>query len=234
MTRGLFKSILLVPALIGTPLNAQAGHQQHLDPQIYCAIPAGERLSLVRDAIRTAWIDLDVHGRATIGRVNPHSANFGISPLAQRDPMRSRMERYKSELQRLMVLTGVLFPQYNRPMDGDRLIGRFATRSVPIFGAAAEHKIAVMEAFLANNESNRELGVAFIEALHAVEDSALALSAGNAAPQFNSQNTALDQAFGAFMLALKNALFSTEFETVLGRRMGPYCTDALSGTSGSP
>lgn len=133
-----------------------------------------------------------------------------------------------------MVLTGVLFPQYNRPMDGDRLIGRFATRSVPIFGAAAEHKIAVMEAFLANNESNRELGVAFIEALHAVEDSALALSAGNAAPQFNSQNTALDQAFGAFMLALKNALFSTEFETVLGRRMGPYCTDALSGTSGSP
>lgn len=233
MKHGVFKSILLVPVLIGTPLNAQAGHQQHLDPEVYCAIPAGERLSLVSDAIRSAWSDLDAHGRATIGRVNPHSANFGVSPLAQSDPMRARMEWYKTALQRLMVLTGALFPQYNRPSDGDRLIGRFATRSVPIFGSAAEHQIAVMEAFLASKETNRELGIAFIEALHAVEGNALALAAGNAAPQFIDHNNALHEAFADFMSALNTALFAPEFELALGRRLEPYCSNVLSDLAGS-
>ncbi|WP_227339912.1 hypothetical protein [Sphingopyxis sp. P8] len=213
---------------ITTPAVAQNGHQQHLDPSDYCQVPPEQRLSLVGGAIRSAWYDLDVHGRATLARISPHSAQFGLSPLSARDPMRARMERYKERLQHLMALMGALFPQYSRPSDGERLVERFATRSVPAYGTAAEHQIVAMEQFLSGAQENRALGIAFVEALHALEGSTLALASGQPAPAFHDQNSGLKNAFEAFMPALKTALFAPGFETALGRRMTSYCDDILS------
>ena len=76
------------------------------------------------------------------------------------------------------------------------------TRSVPIYASAAEHQIVVMETFLSADDKNREIGIAFIEALHALESSTLALVSGDAAPAFNEQNQALYDAFHDFMSEL--------------------------------
>lgn len=227
------KFLSTITAFAGVTLIAASAHSQDgpgdgIDPAGYCKYRSEERLSLTVDAVRSAWYDLDVHGRATIGGMNPHSATFGLSPLAERDPMRARMEQYKLRLQRLMVLTGVLFPHYNRSSDGDRLLGRFVTRSVPIYGTAPEHQIAVMEAFLSRDDANRDRGIAFIEALHALEGSALALSIGKTAPEFHDHNLALQRSFDDFMPALKSALFSPAFETALDRRLSNYCSDEFA------
>lgn len=213
---------------LAAPAAGQNGHQQHLDPNAYCQIPSDQRLLLIGGAIRSAWYDLDVHGRAALAGVNPHSARFGLSPLSPRDPMRRRMERYKEQLHHLMALMGSLFPQYNRPSDGERLLSRLATSSVPAYGTAAEHQIVVMEQYLAGDPQNRALGIALIEALHALEGSTLALASGQAAPAFHDQNFGLKSAFETFMPALKATLFTPGFESALGRRMAFYCDDIRS------
>lgn len=219
---------LLGAAAFLTAAPALAAEPIDINPETYCQWPEDQRVSLLATEIRSAWSDLDVNGRFIIGRMNPHDANFGSSPLSERHPMRKRIERYKTQLQEMMVRTGILFPHYNRPMDGDRLIDRFASGSVPAYNSAPEHQIAVMEAYLAADSENRALGIAFIAALHALDGSALALSSGKTAPEFHAQNRALENAFDAFMPALKAALFSTDFEIALGRRLMPYCADVLA------
>lgn len=227
-------SYLTATAVLGyalaaaNPADAQQSGPLSTDPEVYCTYPADQRLSLAVDAVRSAWYDLDVHGRATIGSNIPLSTTFGASPLPERDPMRAQMEGFKNRLQHLMALTGRLFPHYERASDGNQLIERFITRSVPIYGTAAEHQIAVMEGFLAHDEANRDRGIAFIAALQALEDSALAVSAGNTAPAFNDEHITLHRSFHEFMPALKAALFSPDFETALGRRLAPYCEQVLA------
>lgn len=212
--------LIAVPALAADPVV--------IDPETYCQWPEDQRVSLLATEIRGAWSDLDVNGRFIIGRMNPHDANFGATPLSERHPMRERIEHHKIRLQEMMVRTGVLFPHYNRPMDGYRLINRFVAWSVPAYNSAPEHQIAVMETYLAADDENSALGIAYIEALHALEESALALASGQAAPEFNTENKALQNAFDAFMPALKAALFSPDLETALGRRLTPYCADVLA------
>lgn len=212
--------LIAVPALAADPVV--------IEPETYCQWPEDQRVSLLATEIRGAWSDLDVNGRFIIGRMNPHDANFGATPLSERHPMRDRMESYKIDLQRLMVRIGVLFPHYNRPSDGSLLVDRFVTRSVPIYDRAPEHQIVIMESYLAADDENRALGITFIEALHALEESALALAAGEAAPEFHENNQALVEAFYAFMPALKATLFSPDLEKALGRRLTPYCADVLA------
>ncbi|CAI8420239.1 MAG: Uncharacterised protein [Hyphomonas sp. TMED17] len=219
--------VLGAAALLAT-VSAQAADPIDINPETYCQWPEGQRVSLLASAVRSGWSDLDVNGSAFIGRVNPHDANFGDTPLPERHPMRQQMERYLLQLQQIMVRIGVLFPHYNRPMDGERLIERFMTRSVPIYASAAEHQIVVMETFLSADDKNREIGIAFIEALHALESSTLALVSGDAAPALNEQNQALYDAFHDFMSALKASLFSPDFEKAIGRRLTPYCADLMA------
>jgi hypothetical protein len=221
--------------LCAIPAAAQTGYASGLDPEIYCSLPESERIDHVAGGLRNAWYDLDVHGRAVIGRLDRNGAGDERGSGPESHSFRARAEDYRLDLQRLVVLAGALLPQYNRPLDGPRLILRLETRSVPAFATAAEHKVAVMEAFLVadENNDNRDIGSRFVNLLGEAEGSAAAAARGDAAPEFPDQRKALRAAFQAFMPTLRSVVFSPSLERALARRLSSYCREISVAEGGS-
>ena len=218
-------ALIAALVLLSTPSTAKARYIDHDNLDALCTAPIDARAKDIRAGFESAWYDLDVHGRAIGWKMNLHDANFGKTPLPEGSELRQRADRYKMDLQRLMVLIGELFPHFNRPMDVPALADRFATRSVPAYDwEGSEMKTALMENYLINDyPENGRRGAAFIQALGVLEDDALALAGGETAPDFFEHKGALDEAFDAFMPALKQSIFSLSLEDALERRLGPVC-----------